>query len=66
MKESLFRQSTLERASAPEESTEYIRVARPRAWVIWGAAAALLIGAILFAVLAGASGADPLQILLQG
>ncbi|HIS00735.1 MAG TPA: hypothetical protein IAA74_03900 [Candidatus Excrementavichristensenella intestinipullorum] len=66
MKESLFRKSTLERVSSPEDTTEYIRAARPEGWVIWGAVAALAAGAILFAVLAKMNGVDPLQLILQG
>jgi hypothetical protein len=47
----LFRQSSLERISSPEELNDYVRVANPGVWMILAAIVILLIGFCVWGVL---------------
>lgn len=46
----LFRQSTLERLNSPEQLNDYIRVARPGVWLVLGAIVLLLTGVIVWGI----------------
>ena len=50
MENNVFRQKSLERVSSPEQLNDAIRVTGPGVWLLLGAIAALLAGALLFAV----------------
>lgn len=47
----IFRESSLERVSSPEQLNEYIKVSRPGVWLILGAVIVLLIGVCVWGVL---------------
>jgi hypothetical protein len=46
----IFRKSSLERVSSPEQLNEYIKVSRPSVWLILGAVIILLIGVCVWGV----------------
>ncbi|NLE19832.1 MAG: hypothetical protein GX623_03345 [Clostridiales bacterium] len=48
MESQIFRKSSMERISSPEELNDYLSVARPGVWVILSAAALLVAGFLLF------------------
>ena len=50
MENGIFRKKSLERVSSPEQLNDAIRVTGPGVWLLLGAIAALLAGALLFAV----------------
>lgn len=50
MNTKLFRKSSIDRISSPEQLNEYIRVANPGVWLILAAVAALLIGVVIWGV----------------
>lgn len=45
MNQQLFRKSSIERVSSPEQLNDYIRVTNPGVWLVLAAVIALLIGA---------------------
>lgn len=47
----IFRKSSLDRVSSPEQLNEYIKVSRPGVWLILGAVIVLLIGVCVWGVL---------------
>ncbi len=47
---SIFRKSSLDRVSSPEQLNDYIKVARPSVWLILGTVIALLIGVCVWGV----------------
>lgn len=48
---SIFRKSSLDRVTSPEQLNDYIKVTRPSLWLVLGAVIALLIGVIIWGVL---------------
>lgn len=48
MNEQLFRKSSIERISSPEQLNDYIRVTNPGVWLVLAAVIALLIGACVW------------------
>jgi hypothetical protein len=50
MKESVFRKSSLERVSSPEQLNDYIRISNPGVWMVLAAAIILLVGACVWGV----------------
>lgn len=50
MEKSVFRKSSIDRISSPEQLTDYIRVANPSVWVILIASAALLISVLIWSI----------------
>ncbi|MBP7174688.1 MAG: hypothetical protein KBA53_00525 [Thermoclostridium sp.] len=50
MKEGIFRKTSLDRISSPEQLTDYIRVTNPSVWIILGAIAVLLISVLIWSV----------------
>lgn len=50
MEKGLFRKSSLDRISSPEQLTDYIRVTNPSVWVILIAAAILLISVLIWSI----------------
>lgn len=46
----IFRKSSLDRVSSPEQLNEYIKVSRPSVWLILGAVIILLIGVCVWGV----------------
>ena len=49
-KQQLFRQSSLDRISSPEDLNDYVRVANPGVWMIMGAIIVFLVGLCVWAV----------------
>ena len=45
MKESIYREKSLEKIKSPENLTDYIRVSNPGLWVLLAAILVLMIGA---------------------
>lgn len=50
MQASLFKKSNLDRANAPEELNDYIRVENPSVWIILSAAIVFLIGVVIWGI----------------
>lgn len=50
MNKSIFRKTSLDRVSSPEQLNDYIRVSNPSIWLILGAVAALLIALFVWAI----------------
>lgn len=50
MEQSIFRKSSIERVSSPEQLNDYIKVTNPGVWLVLGAVIALLIGACVWGV----------------
>lgn len=50
MKQQLFRKSSIDRVSSPEQLNDYIRVSNPGVWLVLAAVIVLLIGACLWGV----------------
>ncbi len=50
MENKIFRQKSLDRVSSPEQLNDTIKVTGPGVWLLLGAIAALLVGALIFAV----------------
>lgn len=48
MNQQLFRKSSIERVSSPEQLNDYIRVTNPGVWLVLAAVIALLIGACVW------------------
>lgn len=48
MNQQLFRKSSIERISSPEQLNDYIRVTNPGVWLVLAAVIALLIGACVW------------------
>lgn len=46
----IFRESSIERVTSPEQLNEYIRVAKPSVWIVLSAVVVLLAGAMVWAV----------------
>ena len=65
MKESIFRKSSLDRVSSPEQLNEYIRVARPSVWVVLGAIVALLAGVLAWGIFGEIDGVHPIWFILH-
>lgn len=47
---SIFRKSSMERVTSPEQLNDYIKVTRPSVWLLLGAVIALLIGVCVWGV----------------
>ena len=62
MEKSIFRRSSLERISSPEQLNDYMRVSNPRIWTVLTAAAILLISFIIW----GVFGKLPTTVTLKG
>lgn len=52
MEQSIFRKSSLERVSSPEQLNDYIRVTNPGVWLVLAAVVILLAGACVWGVFA--------------
>ena len=52
MADSIFRKETLKKVSSPEELHDYIRIASPGVWLVIAAAAALLVGLLVWSAFA--------------
>lgn len=50
MEQSIFRKSSLERVSSPEQLNDYIRVTNPGVWLVLAAVVILLAGACVWGV----------------
>lgn len=50
MEKQLFRKSSIERVSSPEQLNDYIRVSNPSVWMILAAVIALLIGVCVWGI----------------
>lgn len=50
MNERLFRKSSIDRVSSPEQLNDYIRVTNPGVWLVLAAVAALLIGGCVWGI----------------
>lgn len=50
MNKNIFRKSSIDRVSSPEQLNEYIRVANPSVWIILAAVMVLLAGVIVWGV----------------
>ncbi len=50
MKKPLFRKKSIERASSPEQLTDYIRVTNPGIWIVLAAVLCLLAGFVVWGV----------------
>ncbi len=50
MQAGLFKKSNLDRANAPEELNDYIRVENPSVWIILSAAIVFLIGVVIWGI----------------
>ena len=50
MDKQLFRKSSIERVSSPEQLNDYIKVSNPGVWMILAASIALLIGVCVWGV----------------
>lgn len=50
MNEQLFRKSSIDRVSSPEQLNDYIRVTNPGVWLVLAAVVALLIGACVWGI----------------
>ncbi|MEG0909954.1 MAG: hypothetical protein RSB47_00915 [Ruthenibacterium sp.] len=50
MNSTLFRKSSLDKISSPEQLNDYIRVTNPSVWVILGAIIALLVGVCIWGI----------------
>lgn len=46
----IFRKSSLDRISSPEQLNDYIKVTRPSLWMVLGAVTALLVGVVIWGV----------------
>lgn len=62
MNEKLFRKSSLDRVTGPEQLDDYIRVASPSLWVMLGAVVILLVAVLVWSV----TGALPTTLSLSG
>ena len=62
MKDSLFRQKSIERISSPEEIDEYMKVTSPSMWLILGAVIFLLLAILVWSI----TGRIEEQILIDG
>lgn len=59
MKESVFRQKSLDKVSSPEDLNSYMRVTNPPVWFALSAIIILLIGAVIWAVFGTMEGTEP-------
>ena len=50
MNQQLFRKSSIDRVSSPEQLNDYIRVTNPGVWLVLAAVVALLIGACVWGI----------------
>ncbi|HAG04352.1 MAG TPA: hypothetical protein DCG28_02825 [Lachnospiraceae bacterium] len=50
MNEEIFRKKSIEKISSPEKLDDYIKVARPSAWLLLAAIIVLMIGALVWAL----------------
>lgn len=50
MSQSIFRQSSMDRISSPEQMRDYIRVTSPSVWLVLSAVVLLLVGACVWGV----------------
>ena len=62
VKKTIFRETSMERISSPEQMTDYIRVARPSVWIILAAAVILLVSLLIW----GTYGALPDIVTVNG
>jgi len=62
MKDSLFRQKSIERISSPEEIDAYMKVTSPSMWLILGAVIFLLFAILVWSI----TGRIEEQILIDG
>jgi len=66
-KQNIFRKSSLERMSSPEQLNDYIRVSNPSVWIILAAIAILLIAAIVWGIVYELpEGIRPIEFLIGG
>lgn len=66
MEKGLFRKSSLERISSPEQLTDYIRVTNPSVWIVLIAVAVLLCGALVWSALGVLTDTLRLNALVRG
>ena len=62
MSQSIFRTSSTERLSSPEQLNDYLRVSNPRVWILLAAAAILLVSFLIW----GIFGKLPTTITVKG
>lgn len=65
MSNSIFRKSSLDRVSSPEQLNEYIRVARPGVWLLLGAIVLLLLGVIVWGVFGTVTDTVPMGVIVE-
>ncbi len=49
MDNNIYRKKSIERISSPEELNDFLKVARPRVWLVLGAVIVLIVGAAVWA-----------------
>lgn len=65
MNKPIFRKSTLDRISSPEQLNDYIHVARPSVWIVLGAVVALLAGILIWGIFGEIDGIHPIWFILR-
>lgn len=63
---SIFRKSSMDRVSSPEQLNDYIKVSRPSVWLVLGAVIVLLIGVCLWGVFGKITTTREALTLVQG
>lgn len=66
MEKGLFRKSSLERISSPEQLTDYIRVTNPSVWIVLTALAVLLCAVLVWSALGVLTDTLRLNVLVRG
>lgn len=65
-KKSIFRQSTIERMSTPEQLDQYLQVTKPSTWVLLGAVIAILAGFLTWGCLGKLTTTIHVAVYVQG